>query len=45
MAKRTTPAARLIPILKDWACAVAFPVALFGGALFVVVMHTSRTPL
>lgn len=45
MAKHTTPTARLIPILKDWAYAVAFPVALIGGALFVLVMHASRTPL
>lgn len=45
MAKRTTPVARLIPIFKDWACALAFPVALIGGALFVLVMHASRAPL
>ena len=45
MAKHTPPIARLIPILKEWAYALAFPVALIGGALFVVVMHASRAPL
>ena len=47
MTERTTPSpiARLLSTIKEWACALAFPVALTGGALFVVVMHTSRAPL
>lgn len=45
MAKRITPSARLLAQLREWAYALAFPVALVGGALFVLVMHASRAPL
>ena len=45
MTKRTTSVARLLAHLKEWAYAMAFPVALIGGALFVLVMHASRAPL
>ena len=45
MINTSTPVARLLTYIKEWAYAMAFPVALFGGALFVVVMHTSRAPL
>lgn len=47
MLKLTTPSpvARLLTYTKEWAYALAFPVALIGGALFVVAMHASRAPL
>ena len=47
MTERATPSpiARLLSTIKEWACALAFPAALIGGALFVITMHASCAPL